>query len=331
MNQQQAPPQARIWQLGLGFANTAVLHALVKAGVIEQLRDQPRTLSDLAQSCNLNPDMLHRTLRFATVIDVVADDGEAYRLTDVGRLLLKDVPGSLYMGLMLIGSEPWQNAWRNFGHALATGEDAFAPVMHASFFDYLDRHPEYGAPFNQWQTILTTMAGHAIAEAYDFSPFQTLCDVGGGQGILLKNILSANPHLHGILYDQENVVNGHVLADIAQRVEIQPGDFFERVPTADVLILKNILHDWNDEKCQLILRRCQQAMRPTSRLLIVEMVIATPVDLMGAFYDLHMQVVLGGKERTEVEFSGLLQTAGLTLNRIIPTKSPQKIIEASLQ
>lgn len=330
MNQPQVPPQVRIWQIGLGFANTAVLHALIKAGVIEQLRDQSRNLSDLAQSCALNPDVLYRALRFAAVIGVVAHDGEHFSLTDVGRLLLKDVPGSLYMGLMLIGSEPWQKAWSNFAHALATGEDAFEPVMNASFFDYLDAHPEYGEPFNQWQTVMTTMAAHAVTEAYDFSAFKTVCDVGGGQGVLLKTILSANPHLHGILYDLESVVKGHVLGDIAARVDIQAGSFFEHVPAADVLIMKNILHDWNDEKCERILSQCRQAMQPSSRLLVVEMVVGASADLIGAFYDLHMQVVLGGKERTEGEFNALLQKVGLKLNRIIPTKSPMKIIEVSL-
>lgn len=330
MNQPQVPPQLRVWQLGVGFANTAVLHALVKAGVIEQLRDQPKRLPELAQACRLNADVLYRTLRFATVIEVVTLDGEHYALTDVGRLLLKDVPGSIYMAALFIGEEPWQNAWRNFAHALTTGDNAFEPVMGAGFFDYLDQHPEYGAPFNQWQTILTTMTARAITEAYDFTPFGTLCDIGGGQGILLKSILTANPHLRGILYDQENVVKEHVLADLAERVEIQSGNFFERVPAADVLLMKNVLHDWSDEKCQVILSQCRQAMQASTRLLIVEMVIASPLDLMGAFYDLHMQVMLGGKERTEDEFRLLLQRASLKLHRIIPTKSPMKIIEASL-
>ncbi len=80
----------------------------------------------------------------------------------------------------------------------------------------------------------------------------------------------------------------------------------------------------------MILSRCRQAMQLSSRLLIVEMVIDSPADLMSAFYDLHMQVVLGGKERTAHEFSALLQKVGLKLNRIISTKSPMKIIEASL-
>lgn len=330
MNPTQELAQLRVWQLGLGFANTAVLYALVKSGVVEQLREQPKNLPELVQICGLNADVLFRTLRFATVIEVVTLDGEQYSLTDVGRLLLKDVPGSLYVFLLLIGSEPWQNAWSNFSHTLATGDNAFEPMMGAGFFEYLDQHPEYGAPFNQWMTIRTTMAARAIANAYDFTPFGTICDIGGGQGILLNSILIANPHLHGILYDQENVVKSHVLADIAGRVEIQPGNFFERVPGSDVLLLKNVLHDWSDEKCQVILSHCREAMQLSSRLLIVEMVIPSPTDLMGAFYDLHMQVLMDGRERTENEFSLLLQKEGLKLNWIISTKSSMKIIEASL-
>jgi hypothetical protein len=317
-------------QLGLGFVNTAVLHALVKTGVIELLREQPRRLPELAQACGLNADVLYRTLRFAGVIGVVTLEGGEYALTDVGRLLLRDVPGSIALNLLVLGSEPWQRAWGNFTQTLTTGGNAFEPAMGAAFFEYLDRHPEYGAPFDQMQTVLTTRAARAIAEAYDFTPFGTICDVGGGQGILLQSILAANPHLRGILYDQENVVNGHLLAGMAGRVEIQSGDFFEHVPAAELLLLKNVLHDWSDEKCQVILSRCRQALQPAARLLIVEMVIASPTDLMGAFYDLHLQVLMDGRERTEDEFRLLLQSAGLALNRIIPTQGPLKIIEAAL-
>ena len=179
-------------------------------------------------------------------------------------------------------------------------------------------------------TVSSTLAARAITEAYDFTPFRSVCDIGGGQGILLKNSLMANSHLRGILYDQESVVRDHVLTDLSERVEIQTGNFFECVPAADLLLMGRILHDWSDEKCQIILSHCRQAMQPASRLLIIDMVIAPPTDFMGTFYDLHMQVLAGGKERTENEFSSLLQRAGMKLNKIIPTKSPMKIIEASL-
>ena len=324
------PPQLRIWQLALGFANSQVLYALVTAGVIEQLREQPKRLLELAQTCQLNADMLYRTLRFAEVIGVVTQEGEAYALTDVGRLLLKDVPGSLYMGLVLLGSEPWQRAWHNFGHALATGENAFEPEIGTDFFAYLNQHPEFGTPFDEWMVITTSLGARAITESFDFRPFSTVCDVGGGRGFLLKTILDANPPLRGILFDHENVVKNHVLGDSITRAEIQAGSFFERVPRADVLLLKNVLHDWSDQKSQTNLERCREAMQPSSRLLIIDRVIESPADLVSSFYDLHMQVMEGGRERSAKEFNTLLQNVGIKINRIIPTRSPMKIIEASL-
>ena len=161
MSQPQAPP--RIWQLVLGFANTAVLHALVKTGVIEALRAGPRRLAELAHARQLNADVLYRALRYAAVVDVVTQDGEQYALTETGRMLLEDVPGSLYMALLLGGSEPWQRAWQNLTHALTTGDNAFEQAMGARLFDYLDRHPEYGAPYNRWMTLSTSMAARASA------------------------------------------------------------------------------------------------------------------------------------------------------------------------
>lgn len=323
------PAAARLWQLALGFTHTSVLHALVETGVIEELGEQPKRLEPLAAACRLDPDVLRRTLRFAAAIDIVALVDEQYSLTETGRLLLKGVPGSLHMALRLAGSQPWQYAWQNLSHALVTGKEAFSPVMGAGFFEYLQQHPRYGEPYDQWMTLSTAMAAQAIVAACDFSPFRTVCDVGGGQGVLLRTILAAHEHLHGILYDQEDVVRRHVLAEMAGRVEIQAGSFFERVPAADALVLKSVLHDWDDEHCRRILGCCREAMAPSSRLLIVELVIASPADFMGAFYDLHMQVLLGGRERTENEFRELLRSVGLSLNRILPTRSPLQVLEVS--
>jgi hypothetical protein len=110
-------------------------------------------------ACGLDQDVLRRTLRFAAAIDIVtAVDGQ-YALTDTGRLLLKDVPGSLHMALRLAGSRPWQYAWQNLGHALVTGKESFSPVMGAGFFEYLREHPRYGEPYDQWMTLSTGDGG----------------------------------------------------------------------------------------------------------------------------------------------------------------------------
>lgn len=329
MSQQEVPPEARVWQLGLGFANTAVLYALVKTGVIEQMRHQSQPLDALAQACSLQPEMLFRVLRYATVIGLVASDGGQYFLTDTGKLLLKDARGSFYYGILVFGSDAFLRGWQNLDYVMANSGSAFEHAAGDPFFEYLEGHPDFAAIFNQWMTVSTELGTPTITGGYDFSPFRSVCDIGGGQGILLKSILLANPHLHGILYDQESVVKNNVLNDLDGRTEIQTGSFFDRVPTADVLIMKSVLHDWNDEQCEIILSHCRETMLPASRLLIVERVIATPADFMGAFFDLNMQVLAGGRERTADEFNALLQKAGLKLDHIIPTRSPWKIIETS--
>src|SRR5688500_4832673 len=134
---QSQTPQSKLWQLVLGFANSNVLYALAKSGVIEHLRNSEKTVEELAAACHLNHDVLFRTLRFAKTIDIVSIENEKYSLTDAGRLLLKDVPGSLYGGLMLIGSEPWQKSWNHLGYSLQTGKDAFTDAMGSPVFEYL--------------------------------------------------------------------------------------------------------------------------------------------------------------------------------------------------
>lgn len=328
------PPQARFFQWVQGFASLLLCHTLVKAGVFEQMAGQSRTVDEMADACQLRRDVLYRVLRMTTALEITAREDDRYSLTNLGRAMLKGTPGSLYNGLMLSGSEGYQRPWQNFAYCLTTGESAFTHVMGAPFFDYLEQHPDYGLPFLQQMNTYAAMTDPALAPAYDFSPFRTVCDVGGGTGAFLKRILEAHPHLRGILYDLPGVTANHVLGGLDGRVEIVAGSFFERVPSADLLILKTVLHDWSDEKCAVILGQCRQAMQPESRLLIVDRVIEEPVDVMSAFYDLHMLVQIGGRERTAPEFSALLENAGLKLQRIIvPTESPMftlRLLEATL-
>jgi hypothetical protein len=109
------------------------------------------------------------------------------------------------------------------------------------------------------------------------------------------------------------------------------GDFFEAVPEgADLHLLKQIVHDWDDERATLLLQNCHRALTPSGKLLLIEMVIPPdnrPSPAQGM--DLNMLVVLGGRERTEEEFDRLLRAAGFRLERIVPTHSPFQVIEAT--
>src|SRR4029077_13641880 len=164
----------------------------------------------------------------------------------------------------------------------------------------------------------------------------TIVDVGGATGHLLTTILGSYPSSRGILFDLPHVVSeASALAQsrgVAERVTIESGSFFERVPSGgDAYLLSHIIHDWSEEQCLTILGNCRRAMNPGSRLLIVEMVLPdgdTPHP--GKIIDMAMLVAPGGQERTEPEYGTLLSKAGLRLTGVVSTKSPVSVVEAGL-
>lgn len=317
------PPQARFFHWLQGWASLLLCHSLVKTGIFEQMAGHSRTVDELAEACQLHAPTLFRVLRMTTALEITAQEGDRYSLTGLGQAMLKDAPGSLYNNIAMLGSDAYQRPWQNFAYTLATGESAFTHVMGAPFFDYLEQHPELGIPFQQAQAAYSLMTDPPLAAAYDFSPFRTVCDVGGGQGAFLKLILEAHPHLRGVLLDMPGVTANHMLGGLGGRVEVIVGSFFERVPPADLLILKAVLHDWSDEKCAVILARCREAMPSEGRLLIIDRLLEEPLDVMSGFYDLHMLTQIGGRERTAEEMRSLLADAGLQMCRVIvPTESP---------
>ncbi|MBK8698586.1 MAG: hypothetical protein IPN29_03225 [Saprospiraceae bacterium] len=325
----QTPAPIRAFQILGGMMNSFILSSLIKNEVLEAIGSGMSTNDELAKKCNLNNNVLARTLRYASIIGLVNITENKYSLTEVGLSFLKNTPGSLYGSANFIGAPPWRDSWMNFEHCLKSGEPAFDHVFGQPFFQFLDTNQEYGRPFNHYMTMMTTMVAPVVAEAYDFSAFDKICDVGGGQGILLKAILEKSPRSKGILFDMESAVEENLIENSSDRVGIVSGSFFDSIPAADCMVLKTIIHDWNDENALKILTNCRKSLNPGGKILLVEQVVDEPYTLMSLFYDLHMQVMLGGAERTKQEFKILFESAGLKLNRIIPTKSPMKIVEAS--
>lgn len=322
------PPIAQAFQLAAGFAMTQSVSALVQLGIPEYLKDDTHSIGEIAAHCGAHPETLYRFLRFLSKTGVVELEGENCRLSPAGQFFRKDLPGNLTKGLELMTYEPWQESWNNVIHSLRTGQAAFQHAMGQEPWEYFREHPEYGKPFNEWMTHLSKMSAHTLVGNYDFSGVRTVCDVGGGHGFLLKTILERYPQARGILFDLPFVVAEADIVMHDDRCEIVGGSFFENVPRADLLILKSILHDWNDEKAVEILRACAAALEPGGKILAMEMVITDSGSPIGFFYDLHMQVMLGGRERTQEEFARLFAGAGLKITRTIPTGGPQSILEA---
>jgi SAM-dependent methyltransferase len=170
-----------------------------------------------------------------------------------------------------------------------------------------------------------------MLDAYDFSDFGTVVDVGGGHGRMLAAILNRHPAIEGILFDLPAVADRSrtIISDLglSERCRVVGGDFFTFVPSADAYVLRHIIHDWDDKDAIAILQNCRDAMNPGGRVLVVETVIP-PLNepCFGKWLDL-MMLIVGGRERTEEQYRRLFRQAGLTLSRIVPTAHEVSIVE----
>jgi SAM-dependent methyltransferase len=253
-----------------------------------------------------------------------------FELTEVGAVLRSDRPGPGDF-VRMINSEPYL-AFEQLLHSVRTGKPAFDKVFGSPRFDWLSEHPEQAALFQRAMVALSLGSNEAVADAYDFTPFARVVDVGGGHGQLLSAILARNPHLRGVLFDLPSGVAAaqQGAGGDLPRTEFVAGNFFESVPDGDIYVIKKVVHDWNDERAAVIMRNCRKAMQPNGKVLLAETLVP-PGDEPDRIksIDVVMLVVTGGLERTEAQYASLFDAAGLRLERVIQTRGPISILEAS--
>jgi hypothetical protein len=330
---QPTPPAAQLFQMILGGWIAQTLCVSAGLNVADHLAEGPKTIDELADATSTHATSLARLLRALVSIGAyTCDETGHYHNTPLSELLRSDVPGSAHAIAKMMGEEH-EHAWSNLLHSVRTGETAFDNLYGENWFEYVAKNPVASQTFNNAMTSFATQSHAAIVDAYDFSGIQTLCDVGGGHGALLSAILKANPHLKGVLFDLPHVVAGapEVLArhGVGERIEVVGGDFFSEVPRADAHIMSHIIHDWDDERSLKILSACHRAVNDGGKVLLVEMVIPESNEpSMGKWMDLNMLVMTpGGRERTEREYSALLEKSGYQLNRIVPSQAPVSVVE----
>ncbi|WP_146985046.1 methyltransferase [Bradyrhizobium macuxiense] len=331
------PPHVQLIQMGTGGAVANVLHLAARLGLADQLGDGPRSAVELAGPLALHAPSLHRFMRTMASIGLLTEgDTQRFALTRLGEALKTGAPGAARSTLLMTGSHWVGSGFANFDHSLQTGGTGFKKAQGMPFFDYLAQHPEAASVFTQAMVGLHGEEPPAVAGAYDFSRFKTVVDVGGASGNMLVAILARYPEPRGLLFDLPHVVleaeQSLKVSGVSERVTVEGGDFFRSVPTGgDAYLLSHILHDWNDDQCLTILRHCRKAMKADAKLLIVEMVLpAGDEPHPGKILDMVMLVLVGGQERTETEYAGLLNKAGFRLNRVLATKSPVSVLEAVL-
>lgn len=333
VNEQQ-PAAAQILQFITNFWSSRAVYVIAKLGIPDLLKSGPKTAEDLASATKMHAPSLFRVLRALASIGVVSSTDGRFALSPVSELLVTDAPGSLrWFTISELGQEHYP-AWGNLMHSVKTGEIAFDNFFGADIWKYFQQNPEDGAVFQNSMSGVTAATNEQIRSLYDFSPFGTVVDVGGGHGGLITSILQTNPKAKGILFDAPQVIEAArpkiEAAGLADRCETVAGDFFKSVPAGgDLYVMKWIIHDWNDEQAITILKNCRNQMQPTGKLIIVDCVVPeTNEPDFSKFFDLNMLVMTGGKERTKQEFAQILSAAGFELLRVIPTDVPTGIVEA---
>jgi len=314
-----------------------ILYVAAKLSLADHLDKGLTRVDDLAAATKTHSLSLERFLRTLGHLGLVTEDGAGrFTLTPLGEALKTGAPGSARAAILTLAS-PWMtHGWARLLESVQTGKPGLEQALGMPIFDWLTQQPEEASLFSETMVSFHGAEPAAVAAAYDFSGMNTIVDVGGATGNLLAAILGRNPGLRGILYDLPHVIRDAPALlqarGVADRTTIKSGSFFDGVPSGgDAYLFSHIIHDWNEAECLKILSHCRRAMTPTSRVMIIEMVLPSDnAPHPGKMLDMMMLVGPGGQERTEPEYRHLLDKAGFRLTRVVPTDSAVSIVEAMI-
>jgi O-methyltransferase domain/Dimerisation domain len=324
-----------------GRWKSQILYAGVKLGVFDCVTSSPKLASDIAKELGLDQVMTYRLLRALGSIGLLKEgQNHAFSITPQGQVLRSDHPQTL-RDIVLLEEGPEHYAiWKHLPAMIKEGQqDSFVREHGHKIFEFARVNSEYSKVFNQAMSSYSASQTASVLDAlneYDFSNIFHLCDIGGGHGHLISNLLVKYPHLKGTVLELESVTKSKDLLQapklgVDDRCFYCEGDMFREVPSADAYIMKMILHDWSDDECIRILSNISKASPQEAKVLIAEHLITDPdIPHFSKLFDIHMMCVASGRERTAGEFSSLLEQAGWKYGQTLhPRSGLVSVIEAT--
>ena len=319
-----------LFEDAIAFTFSAALRAAAALGVADHLAGGARTPDELASACGASADGLHRILRLLAGREVVREDAEGrFHLLPKGEALRSTAPVPARPGILMLTDDLFWSTAQRLAASVTDAEPSLEKVLGmplARYFEDRDRE----ALFYEAIALVSDAENPVVARSYDFPGRGTVVEVGGRWGAFLLTVLRANPGLCGVMFDLDPAPDGRPLDrdGVDGRWTTVQGDFFESVPPGDLLVLKRVLHNFDDDDCVKILSNCRRALRPGGRLLWIDAIIPednAPHQSKGM--DLMMLAALTGRERTPRQLAPLFAAAGLRLDRVIATPSPMSIAE----
>jgi hypothetical protein len=331
------PVESVTWMVRGAWITLALRGACV-LGVFDAL-DRPRSLAELAEATGSDAPTLARLLRSMVDLGLVERvEPDAFGNTARGATLAEDHPSRIRDLLLMQATLPNLAAWGAVDEAVRSGSGVFERVNGIPSWQLLAGDPEAQRRFNASMARRASGQVAALLAATDLAEVSTLVDVGGGRGAMVAGLLRRFPTLRGIVADQPAVAaeakEFFAAEGLAGRARGEACDFFDSVPGgADVYVISNVIHDWDDADSVALLRTVRTAMPAHARLLVVEHVLEAPGRSLHAqrdlhLVDLHMLVMFGGRERTQSEFDALLVSAGFTPSVLAPTGTDWNVLEA---
>lgn len=323
-------PVESILGLATAYWASRCLHVVADAGIADALGDEPRSAAELAVQTGTNADALHRILRALVNHGVfVLRDGK-FSHNAASQTLRSDAHPSLRSLVRMMGLDFHWDAYRELMHSLKTGRSASEVVMPEGLFPRLKKNPEHGRIFNEAMVGKSAGMIGPVLGSFDFSPYATIGDIGGGMGHLLGAILGAAPAARGVLFELPEVID-QARAAPHDRISYVGGNFFkDAIPPCDLYVMMMVLHDWSDEESIAILSNIARSAPSGARLLLVEAII-DEANIAGFAVDLDIEMLAFavGRERTAAQWRNVLEKSGFRLESARALNGMTGLVEAT--
>lgn len=328
------PPDYVMMEYASSFWVAKAIGVAADLGIADVLNEKPLHISELAKRLEVHEGSLIRLLRVLSGHGIFKHLGRGvYANTRLSEALGEDRHSMKYFIRHHLGENNWTFVG-DLEDCVRTGQNAIKKRTGLEPFDFLQQNPEKSALFSRAMTDSNLMSLPLFMTAYNFGKFRHIVDVGGGHGFMVSALAGKFSSLKVTVLDLPGVAQqasyNFGLFGAEDRCSFVEGDFFGQIPAGgDLYILKNILHDWDDEACIKIMTNIRKAMIPGARLLVIDSVISEKNrPSFGKTLDLQMLIgTSGGRERTADEFRRVFEAAGFILNKLINTATPFYFLE----
>jgi hypothetical protein len=315
---EQATPE-RILQLGLGFWGSKALLSAVEIGLFTELAKGSLDFETLAERLMLHPRSARDFLDALVSLGMLERDGDRYSNTPETDLFLDRAKPSYVGGILEMANARLYPFWASLTEGLRTGQPQNeAKGGEKDSFAALYADPGRLEGFLKAMTGISLGSAVAIANKFPWDRYETFVDIGVAQGGLPVQVALAHEHLTGGGFDLppigpifEEYVGSHGLGD---RLRFYPGDFFEDpLPTADVLVMGHILHDWDLREKRLLLEKAYEALPEGGTLIVYEALIDDErrENTFGLLMSLNMLIETpAGFDYTGADCSSWMRDAG---------------------